>query len=531
MFEDRDFEADPALVEAVDHPYRRDNAPRPPGRVGQSDMINDLELEHLWGAMSMGDALVYASARTALLTGLETVEQIRYRQDVLSDCLAQPEVVRHIYGLAVQAIAQEHKIWGGMPGARADLLLHHSVSVLEMFVPILKQLRALAGQGADAFSSKGFTRFFDTVRRELDDDYFDEIGEHLHHLRFSHGVLMSAGLGEFSQGVGYVLRSPRPESRGRFRFRRAALAKPTYTHIVPPRDDGGGQALGRLRDRGVDLVANVLRQSTDHILSFFTALRGELGFYVGCLNLHDQLVAKAVPTCLPEPRPIGTVVRSATSLYDPCLALRLDGRVQANDLHADDKPMIIITGANQGGKSTFLRSLAVAQLMMQAGMFTGAERFAASIATGVFTHYKREEDATMTSGKFDEELARMGEIAGAVSRGSLLICNESFAATNEREGSEIAYEFIRAMNQIGVTVVYVTHLYDLARRCEELHSDIALFLRAERGSDGSRPFRLTEAAPLPTSYGEDLYWGTFTEAGDRPECDRAPLGGDHTEMT
>jgi DNA mismatch repair ATPase MutS len=64
-----------------------------------------------------------------------------------------------------------------------------------------------------------------------------------------------------------------------------------------------------------------------------------------------------------------------------------------------------LTGANQGGKSTFLHSIGLAQLMMQSGMFVGAERFEAAPCPALFTHYKREEDATMKSGKLDEELA------------------------------------------------------------------------------------------------------------------------------
>src|SRR5699024_755967 len=102
-----------------------------------------------------------------------------------------------------------------------------------------------------------------------------------------------------------------------------------------------------------------------------------------------------------DPHPRQAMVRSTTGLYDTCLALRLGGKIQTNELHADGKSTIIITGANQGGKSTFLRSLTVAQLMMQSGLFTAATTFAASVCTRVFTHYARGEDATMTSGKFD----------------------------------------------------------------------------------------------------------------------------------
>ena len=63
---------------------------------------------------------------------------------------------------------------------------------------------------------------------------------------------------------------------------------------------------------------------------------------------------------------------------------------------------------------------------------------------GVFTHYKREEDATMESGKLDEELARMSDIVDHITPGCILLCNESFASTNEREGSQIARQIVTA---------------------------------------------------------------------------------------
>jgi DNA mismatch repair ATPase MutS len=485
-------------------------------QIGEQDLIQDLELKTLWQAMAGGDEIVYASARSALLAGLTTVEQIRYRQDVLADCLRQPAVVREIYGLAVQAIAEKKKSWRGigMSSKGGEGLLRDSIRELEMFVGILKRLRKLTEEHGGEFSSEGFTRFFDTLRRELDDDYFDEIAHHLRQLRFRDGVLASAQLGKQSQGVGYVLRAPR--HRGNLLQWHPTVKKPAYSLTIPRTDDAGGMALAGLRDRALSLAANALAQSADHILSFFIALRSELGFYVGCLNLHDQLAAKHEPECMPEPHPIRALVWSARGLYDPCLSLHIPERVHGNELHADNKPLIIITGPNQGGKSTFLRSLGVAQLMMQAGMFVAAESFSATIARGVFTHFKREEDASMTRGKFDEELQRMSEIGKHISPHCLLICNESFAATNEREAAEIATEIIRAMNHAGITVVYVTHLYELSHRFYQHHPDTTLFLRADRDSDGHRPFHIAEGKPLPTSYSEDLYRRTFG-ASDRGE--------------
>jgi len=487
-------------------------------RSGEGDLVADLELRTLWAAMANGDPIIEESSRAALLEPLTDPVQIRYRQAVLADCLAKPDVVRELYALAVEAVAAEKKVWRGLFNNRGEGLLRRSVSVLELLVGTLRQLRSTTDRHAAEFRSDGFTQFFDTLRRELDDDYFGEISQHLRQLSFRDGVLATARLGKLGQGTGYVLRTPRREHRI-LRFLPPAVKRPSFSWVIPPRDDGAGYEMAALRDRVLSIVANAVGQSTDHIVSFFSALRAELAFYVGCLNLHDRLSVHSEPVSMPDPHPPGDAVRNAIGLYDPCLALRLDGPVQGSDLHADQKPLIIITGANQGGKSTFLRSLGLAQLMMQAGMFVAADAYAATVARDVFSHYKREEDATMTAGKFDEELARMSRLTAAIDTDDLLLCNESFAATNEREGSEIASEVIHALTDTGNTVVFVTHLYELAHRFHRHHADSTLFLRADRGNDGQRSFRITEGAPLPTSYGEDLYRETFASA-DTPAPDR-----------
>jgi DNA mismatch repair ATPase MutS len=95
-----------------------------------------------------------------------------------------------------------------------------------------------------------------------------------------------------------------------------------------------------------------------------------------------------------------------------------------------------------------------------------------------------------------------------------LLCNESFAATNEREGSEIARQVVRALLDSGVVVFFVTHLFDLADGFYQEELATALFLRAERQPDGRRTFRLVGGEPLPTSYGEDSYRRVFGAAPD-----------------
>ena len=188
-----------------------------------------------------------------------------------------------------------------------------------------------------------------------------------------------------------------------------------------------------------------------------------------------------------------------------------------NAADAAGKNLTIVTGANQGGKSSILRGIGLAQMMMQCGMFVGAEAFNAELCTALFTHYRREEDATMKSGKLDEEPARMSEIVDRIAPNSMLLFNESFAATNEREGSEIAKQIVLAMLEKHIKIFFVTHLHEFARGLYDRKNEDALFLRAERMADGTRTFRLREGEPLEASYGEDLYSQIFSFDGDVPE--------------
>ena len=111
----------------------------------------------------------------------------------------------------------------------------------------------------------------------------------------------------------------------------------------------------------------------------------------------------------------------------------------------------------------------------------------------------------MRSGKLDEELSRMEAISKELSSRSMVLFNESFGSTNEREGSELARQITTALLESGVKVLFVTHLYTFAKGLQDGGPVPALFLRAERRSDGTHRYRLVEGPPLPTSFGPDIY--------------------------
>jgi hypothetical protein len=478
-------------------------------------LVEDLGLAIVFRAMARGDKYLHEIATRTLFASLRDVGEIRFRQAALADCIARPAVVRDLYAVTVAALDADRQFWWHSD-RYPESLLHGSVARIGSFVGHLRKLRDSAREHRAGFRSDALRRLLQELVDELDEGYLLGVETHLRRLRFEGGIVLSATLGTTNRDTTYVLRR-RVDPRG-WRDWLGVPEAGSYTWELDPRDMGGAEALGALSGRGIAQAAAAVGESADHIAGYLTQLRAELGYYVGCLNLHDALVAKGEPVCLPDPEPLGTLALSGRGLYDASLSLALGtGRAVGSDVEADGKRLLVVTGANRGGKSTFLRSLGLAQLLMQAGMFVPADAFRADVRDGVFTHFKREEDVTLRSGKLDEELTRMSEVVDLVRRDSLVLLNESFASTNEREGSEIGRQIVRALTEAGVKLGYVTHMYDLASSLEAEWGDRAAFLRAERLPDGERTFRIVQGEPLPTSHGQDIY--------------RRIFGGDHAQET
>lgn len=499
-------------------------APLPPHAQA---LIDDLGLDYLCEAMSGKDNEAFKVARAALLLGLTDPEEITYRQDVLADCLAHPEVMREFYALVLETIERQRKIHRLLFLSSVSAKLHGSLESLHLLVEMLVRMRDLARARGGQFRSEGLATMFAMLVRELDDDYIAQVKADLADLEFHRGELMSVQLGTYLSGIGHTLRKPRVVAHPLL-DKLLGTGLPSRSFRIADRDEAGGRILADLKDRGLDKVANSVAQATDNILAFIACLRTEVGFYVGCLALHDRLAAESLPTCRPQISADSQGMVSARGLYDPGLCLSGVPTVIGNDLDADDADLIVITGANQGGKSTFLRALGLAQLMAQAGLFVPAQDCRVAVRTAVFTHFKRQEDPSMTSGKLDEELHRMSEIADEVTPGAVILFNESFSSTNEREGSQIAREVIRALREAKVRIVFVTHQYDLSSGLEASGDEHIVFLRAERAEGGARTFRLLPGQPLSTSFGADLYAEIFgsglpapinesTESNESPE--------------
>jgi MutS domain V len=467
------------------------------------DLMPDLELERLYAAMAAGDAEILAVVRRVVPTGLAIAEEVRHRQAILDDVLAAPDLARDLYRIAGEAIEAERRAWGG--GLRnMELVLRRSVGVLDGFLGSLREVRMVAERHAGSVRSPGLVAFFGRIAVELDDAWLDDAGGQVRRLR-DRRLVVTASLGPGNRGVDYVLR--RPADRRAGLRERAGLPPARGMSVDVTLHDQNAMnamnALAELRSQAIVPAAAAVQESVGHILGFFRLLRAELAFYLGCANLHGELRRRGVELSWPEPGEAGERRFAARGLVDPCLALAVEAPVVGNDVDADGIGLVIVTGANGGGKSTLLRAVGIAQVMLGAGMFVAASELRAGLRSNVLTHFTREEQAGPDAGRLDAELGRLAALVAVATPASLILLNESLSTTNERDGAGIAHDVVTGLVDAGTSIWFVTHLYELARRLEEDATPGVRFLRAERGDGGERPFWLVEASPLPTSFGMD----------------------------
>jgi len=248
MYRERDFDLKRSLS---------DNA---------AEVIQDLELKTLFDTMASGDKYLFDVAARAILSGTGDLDTILYRQNILKDSLKNPELVRGLYALAVEAIEKRKKAYWGIFDRPT---LYSLLEMLKVYVNLLKKMRSIADKYASRFDSEGFTALLATLQRDLSDDYLAVIHNHLGELKFKKGILISAELGEGNKGVNYVLRKA-PAKKRTFWERIFTSQTPVYALYISDRDETGIKALAHLRDRGTNQVVNALGQSADHIYSFFT---------------------------------------------------------------------------------------------------------------------------------------------------------------------------------------------------------------------------------------------------------------------
>lgn len=219
--------------------------------------------------------------------------------------------------------------------------------------------------------------------------------------------------------------------------------------------------------------------------AFLFELMPEITFYIGGCHLAKKLTDSGLPVCFAKPLPLEARSMRVSGIYDVSFAIRvmsdtgltkLDNVVVTNELAMDDRAgrIAVLTGANQGGKTTFTRALGLAQLMFQAGLPIGGVSGEISPVDNIYTHFPELEKNSVSEGRLGEECVRLETILPRLSKNSLILMNESLSSTSHQECLFIATEIMRYMREIGCRALFATHIHELAENIPELNQEEGL---------------------------------------------------------
>jgi len=201
-----------------------------------------------------------------------------------------------------------------------------------------------------------------------------------------------------------------------------------------------------------------------------SAFSREVQFYISFLEFAARMGRNGHAFCYPDVDE-GAKDEDLGGMYDIALAIRSLGTGNAivtNDYYLEkDERIIVITGPNQGGKTTFARTVGQVHYLASLGCMVPAMKARLFIQDRVFTHFEREEDVKDLNGKLQSDLVRIKDILDEATPDSLIIINELLSSTSLQDAVSIGRKIMEKVVRLGCLCLYVTFLDELAAFSEK----------------------------------------------------------------
>ena len=195
-------------------------------------------------------------------------------------------------------------------------------------------------------------------------------------------------------------------------------------------------------------------------------------------------------------------------LYLPQLLSRLRReQIVENDVKInDDNRCFLLTGPNNGGKSVYLNSIGIAQLMFQLGLPIPAEAGKMQIFDTIATLYVHDTKH-INEGRLADEVQRLKACLDCLKGRSLLLLDETFSGTSAFDGVFLAESLVKYLYKNGICMYYITHFHELTQKIAELNADGSniIMLTAEN-ADGRRTYKMVpwSGSVTETSLAKDI---------------------------
>ncbi len=503
------------------------------------DYVANLELELLSRLICPENSL----NALHILTQLSTDEEVlNYRLDILEDFLNVPQLEAVLYENVHKLYVNEHVNIQKLGLADSFYALNARLNSLKTFIECITNCHEFCQKYQDRFRSdalKGLVEYFASV---YNSEYFDEVKRETDEcLRILAKGVKSVTVGinfdDMMRPVEAMLLSVSTDSikkKGRFDW--------IFKHL----DGGADRAIGKthslynenggtndleaplfreLKEVNSEYIAHLdrairayFKKNTEDILTF----ESQMSFYIGAKRIIDAVRARGLDMCRPKYLKMDERRLDAKGVFDLSFYIQmvssdpmgsLKDKIITNDCRMDDDGrFFVLTGANNGGKTTYTRAVGIIQVMAQAGIYVPCTSCEISPVDFIYTHFPKEEEVGLNTSRFTQECKQFKVTVDNATRYSMLLLNESIQSTTPTECVLIATELIKIFRCIGVRGIYATHLLELAKNLNKINEEVegdtklvSIVTTVDTTADNKRLYRIIRSAPQEFGYAQTIY--------------------------
>lgn len=496
----------------------------PSGRIINEKTAESLELKYI--------AMLICPYNTdfalKVLTELVTDESvIKWRQDILEDFINVPQLEILLYNSIHTIYEGALSVYAKSGSTQSFFELNDNISQMEAFVECMEKCHQFAAEYGGRIKSAGVRTVLQEIESNYNSDDFKKLICEIDELKAVlandiKSVTIGINMDKLMRPTEVMLLSVSDEpirKKTMFErlFRKDKKAEPLSEIYARKYKDGQVVEVDKKLFSELDsLCCDYVRRANSAInrcyvecTDFLVRLSPQIDFYVGAKGLCERTAKIGMPVC--RPKIVSKEKRRfiCRDMYDPVLSNKTAAMIYrgdearpilTNDCSLDDNARIfLITGTNNGGKTTYIRSVAVNRILAQAGLYVCAGEAEISPCSYIFLHYPLEEKVGIDTSRFTEECRELKRTIESADEYSLVLLNESLSSTNPYDSLIIAEELLKIFAHIGCSLLYTTHILEMTEIPNKINADNPKSrlgtLTAECDESGKPTYKITPGKP------------------------------------